>query len=241
MRPETANYRRYDQVFFGLLAAAVLLGALAIGKVASVAQTQRTIAQVRSLGKQDPNDLQDSLRKAKESAEALKKSNLFVKQAPKEHPVKQVDGILGSEVFIAGKWYKVGEKVGDAVIVGIAPTEATIEWDGHKKTFAPLAAASGAPQEPPKPVPGKPDLANAAEPGKPPPAAALAEAKPAAAPVENDPLAWMGVSLSPKLREKLLARWNSASDEEKERAKQEWNKMPEGERQRAIDMMEQTL
>jgi len=240
MRPETANHRRHDLVSSGLLAAAVLLGALAVGKVASFMQTQRIIAQVRNLGRQDPNDLQASVRKAKESAEALKKSNLFVKQAPKEHPIKQVDGILGNEVLIASKWYKVGEKVGDAVIVGIAPTEVTIAWDGQEKTFAPLAAASG-PQEPPKPEPGKPEAAKMPEPGKPPPQAAPAEVKQAAAPAENDPLAWMGVSLSPKLREKLLARWNSASDEEKERAKQEWNKMPEGERQKAIDGMEQTL
>ncbi|MBN1506738.1 MAG: hypothetical protein JW955_07825 [Sedimentisphaerales bacterium] len=240
MRPETTNRRRYDRVSFGLFATAVLLGALAVGKVASVAQTQRLIAQVRSLGRQDPNDLQASVRKAQESAEALKKSNLFVKQAPKEHPVKQVDGILGSEVLIAGEWYKVGEKVGDARIVGIAPTEVTIEWDGRKKAFAPLAAASAA-EEPRKPGPGKPEAAKASEPAKPVPQAAPAEVREVAAPAENDPLAWMGVSLSPKLREKLLARWNSASDEEKERAKQEWNKMPEAEKQRAIDMMDQAL
>jgi len=43
------------------------------------------------------------------------------------------------------------------------------------------------------------------------------------------------------MREMLLAKWNSASEEEKEKAKQEWSKMSEGERQRTIDMMEQNL
>jgi len=62
-----------------------------------------------------------------------------------------------------------------------------------------------------------------------------------APPTENDPLAWMGITLSPKLREMILAKWNSASDEEKRKAMEEWNKMPEGERQKALDMIEQNL
>jgi hypothetical protein len=225
---------------FGLLAASVLLGALALAKVASLIRAQRIIAQVRSLGTQDPNDLQASVRKAKESVDALKKNNLFVKQAPKEHPVKQVDGILGSEVLIAGTWHKVGGKIADAEIVAISPTEVTIAWDGQKKSFAPLAAAGG-PQEPSsKPAEDKPETAKAPEPAKSAPQAVPVEAK-AAPPAESDPLAWLGVSLSPRMREMLLAKWNSASEEEKAKAKEEWNKMPEGERQKTIDTMEQNL
>ncbi len=238
MMSEVMSHRRRDLVCFGLFAAAVLSGALALAKVASFVRAQRAIARVESLGKQDPNDLHASVRKAKESADALKKENLFVKQAPKEHPVKQVDGILGSEVLIANAWYKVGGKIGDAEIVAISPTEVTIAWNGQKKTFAPISAAGAAP-EPPQPPPSTPEVAKAPEPGKPPPQAAPAEAKPAAPPAEADPLAWLGVKLSPKMRERLLAKWNSASDEEKEKAKQEWGRMSEGDRQRAIDMMEQ--
>ena len=168
---ETLSHRRRDLVAL-LLAATVLLGALAFAKVASFVRAQRVIAQVENLGRQDPNDLQASVRKAKESADALKKSNLFVKQTPKEHPVKQVDGILGNEVLIANAWYKVGGKIGDAEIVAIAPTEVTILWDGQKKTFAPIAAASASPEPPPKPAESKPEAAKAPEPGKPAPQAA---------------------------------------------------------------------
>jgi hypothetical protein len=221
-----------------LIAAAVLLGALASAKVASFVRSERIIAQVRSLAKQDPKDLQASLGKAKEIADALKKNNLFVKEIPKEHPVKQVDGILGAEVLIGDKWYKVGEKVGDATIVAVAPTEVTVEWQGQKKTFAPLATAS-APQEPPsKPAEAKPEEAKAPEPGKPAPPPAPVAAK-AATPAENDALSWMGVTLSPKLRAKLLEYWNTMSEEDKERAKQEWNRMPEEERDKALDKMEE--
>ena len=239
MRIETANHRQGDLVSFALVAAAVLLGALAFAKLASYVRGEHILAQVRGLGRQDPNELQVSLRKAKESADALKKSNLFVKQMPKEHPVKQVDGILGREVLIGDKWYKVGEKVGEATVVAVAPTQVTIEWQGQKKIFAPLAATSE-PREPPsKPPESKPEAAKAAEPGKPAPPVAPAPAKAAAPPTENDPLAWMGITLSPKVREMIMARWNTASEEEKQRAKEEWNKMPEQEKEKALDMMEQ--
>jgi hypothetical protein len=240
MRSEPVNHRQRDRVSFALIAAAVLLGAATLAKVASFLRTQRIIAQVRSMGSQNPNDLQASLGKARQSADALKKNNLFVKQAPKEHPIKQVDGILGSEVLIANNWYKVGGKIGDAVIVAIAPTEVTIEWDGQKKTFSPMTAASAQPGPPPTPPPGKPEEPKGPEPAKPAPQAPV-EVKAAAPAAENDPLAWLGVKLSPKLREMLLAKWNSASEEEKAKAREEWNKMPEPERQKAIDMMEQNM
>jgi len=241
MIPETMNHRRRDLAFFGLLAAAVLLGALAFAKTASLVRAQRVIAQVESLGRQDPNDLQASVRKAKESADALKKNNLFVKQRPKEHPVKQVDGILGNEVLIGNKWYTVGGKIGDAEIVAIAPTEVTIAWDGRKKTFAPIAATVPPSEPPSAPAPDKSDAAKAPEPGNAAPQAAPVEAKVAAPPAETDPLAWLGVTLSPKMREMLLAKWNSASEEEKEKAKQEWGKMSEADRDKALDEIERGL
>jgi len=240
MRIETANHRRGDLVSFALVAAAVLLGAMAFAKLAGYVRGERILAQVRGLGRQDPNDLQVSLRKARESAEALKKSNLFVKQMPKEHPVKQVDGILGAEVLIGDKWYKVGEKVGEATVVAVASTEVTIEWQGQKKRFAPLSAASAQPEAPPKPADSKAEVAKVSEPGKPTPPPAPAPAK-TAAPPADDPLAWMGVTLSPKLRAKLLEMWNSVPDDRKEEAKREWNRMPESEKEKALDMMEQTL
>ena len=36
----------------------------------------------------------------------------------------------------------------------------------------------------------------------------------------------------------MMAKWNSASEEEKQKAKEEWNRMPEQEREKAVDMME---
>jgi hypothetical protein len=88
----------------------------------------------------DANDMDKYFAKYKMLADELKKNNLFVPSPPKQHPVKEVLGIFGNEVLIKDKWYKVGDTVGDAKVVAIGPTEATIEWEGNKKTFAPIDA-----------------------------------------------------------------------------------------------------
>jgi hypothetical protein len=80
--------------------------------------------------------------KYKMLADALKKNNLFAPPPPKQHPVSEVSGIFGDEVIIRDRLYKVGDKVGDAEIISIEPTQVTIEWDGKKKIFSPIDAGS---------------------------------------------------------------------------------------------------
>ena len=223
------------------LAVALLLAALTFAEVASYltgpARAQNVLAQASALVTPDPNCVKSYVEETKKTAEALKKQNPFVKQPPKEHPVKQVDGILGNEILIGDKKYKVGDKIGDAKVISIEATQVTIEWEGKTKSFAPLAAAGKGPSGPSR----KPEPASA-----PPKGAAVTQARPEvveevqveAAPEEDDPLAWLGVNLSPKMRAMLLEKWNSASDEEKEQAKEEWNKMSDEQKQQAIEQME---
>lgn len=235
-----AQFRRTDrkreQITLALAAVAVLLGASAFGKVAGFYVQRGRVQGVLGLARseRDPNSLKRSLGEAKKAAETLKQKNLFVKAPPQEHPVKQVDGILGSEAFIAGKWYKVGEKVGDAKIVAINATDVKVEWNGKETTFSPIAAVSAAP-------PGRPPVAGGlVKPGGPQPPKPP-DARPAkipGPPTEDDPLAWMGVKLSPKMRELLLQKWNSATPEEREKGKEEWNKLPDDQKQQAVQAME---
>ncbi len=127
-----------------LFAVAVLLGALMLVKVAGFLMTSsqaQAIATRTSRSTTDGDDLQQQLAQAKTSAELLKKKNLFVQMAPKEHPVKEVIGILGSEVLINDKWYKAGDRVGDAKIVAIEPTKVKIAWDGQEKEFSPIGSS----------------------------------------------------------------------------------------------------
>jgi hypothetical protein len=221
--------------------AAACLAVLTLVKVTSVswsaARAKGLVLQAVKESRPDPNSLPRHLASAKSAADALKEKNLFVPRPPKEHPVKQVEGILGREVLIAGHWYGVGAKVGDAKIVAIGPTEVKIEWDGQEKTFSPIASASAptpaaAAVQAIKKAAGRP-------PGAPPAPVAAGEKKAESAP--EDPFAWLGVPLSPQLRERLLERWNKMSDEEKEDMKQKWNDMPEDQKKRAIEGMEKGM
>ncbi len=222
---------------WALGAVAVVLGVLALAKVVSLPRGTargRDLVDLATAGDAlDPNGLQRHLADAKTVADALKKKNPFTLTPPREHPVKQVEGILGNEALISGKWYKVGQKIRDAKIVAIRPTEVEIEWDGKGTTFSPIAATDAA--SPPQP--GAPRKEGG--PAGPTPAlqARAGAAEAPAAPVAQDALAWMGVELPPQVKSKILERWNRMSDEEKEERKRKWREMSEEQKRRAVESL----
>ncbi len=109
---------------------------------AAPAKAELLVKKAVAQNNTDVNDMDKYFVKYKALANELKKNNLFAPPAPKQHPVKEVWGIFGDELIIRDKLYKVGDKVGEAKIVAIEPTQVTIEWDGKKKTFAPFDAGS---------------------------------------------------------------------------------------------------
>lgn len=243
MQVKTADTYRNKQIGPLLAAIAVLLGASAFAKVAAYCGERGRMRAAPRATKTacDPNSLKGCLAQARTTADTIKRKNLFIKEPPKEHPIKQVDGILGNEAFVAGKWYKAGDKVGDAKIVEIRPTYVKVEWEGKTTNLAPIGAITS---DSPPPAAAK------TEPKKEPPASAKKdEVKPAegakvatASPVEeDDPLGWLGVTLSPRLRGMLMEKWNSASKEEKAQAQEQWNRMSDDEKQRIVDQMEQHM
>jgi hypothetical protein len=127
-----------------LLGVSVFLAVLILVKVTGFftasAKAENIVKTAIAQNNADAEDMDKYFAKYKMLADELKKNNLFVPPPPKQHPVKEVLGIFGNEVLIKDKWYEVGDTVGDAKIVAIGPTEATIEWDGNEKTFAPIDA-----------------------------------------------------------------------------------------------------
>ena len=151
--------------------------------------------------------------KSREMAEQLKKKNLFAPPPPKQQPIKQVLGILGSEVLIKGKWYKVGDMVEDAKIVAIEPAQIKVEWEGKQITLAPIGAVSSSP-------PGAPT----------PPKVDTKQAESQRAPVEPRPMPrrrgggrGMGRfrNMSPEERAAMRERIRNASDEERQQMRNE--------------------
>jgi hypothetical protein len=200
-----------------LVAATVLLGALTFLKVTGFLTAS---SEVRMMAvKMDPNtenagtpaDVGKLLASGKASAEELKKKNLFVKTPPRQHPVREVLGILGDEALINGKWCKVGESVGDAKIVAIDPTKVKVAWDGQEKEFSPIGSGGGG-QPPERPGPSRPGRPGPA--GKTP--VVVNNARGGAAPVEAS-----GRRLSTEERDKMRSQWQTLSPEERQQARQQ--------------------
>jgi len=132
-----------------MLAVSVLSAVLRLVKVTTfyvgAARAENAVRRAMEQSKTDPKNIQKELARLKPIADNLKKDNLFSPPPPKEHPVKEVWGILGDEVLIKDKWYKVGQMVADAKIVAVEPTEVSIEWDGKVKVFLPIDASEAPP------------------------------------------------------------------------------------------------
>jgi hypothetical protein len=193
-----------------LLTVAVLLGVLTLGKVAGFFVGSSKAKAITA--KADPNEtgrnsLSEQMTQAKTSAEQLKKKNLFLLPAARQHPVKEVLGILGSEALINDKWYRVGDSVGEAKIVAIEPTKVRVAWDGQEKDFAPIG--SGGSGEPPAPR-----TARGAEPGT--QAVAVGSRRGPPGPGREGP-----PSLSAGERENMRQRWENMSAEERQRFREE--------------------
>jgi len=222
-----------------LLGVSVLLGILILIKVTSFfvtsAKAENIVKEAMAQSKLNAKDMEKNFAGAVAIADGLKKNNLFAPPPPKQHPVNEVLGIMGNEVLINGNWYKAGDKIGEAKIIAIEPTQVRITWEGSEKVFAPISAAS-VPE--PKADAGKlvPEVKSEVR----------KTSEPVAKPVEKvvgtsaeDPLAWMGVELPARIKEKFLEHWNKMSDEEKQKAKEEWNKMPDEQKRQAVEAMKQ--
>jgi len=112
----------------------VKLGGFFVTSASAVRLVDDALAQ----SKPDPNDAKKYLARFKEVADELKKKNMFAPPPPKPAcPVSRVQ-ILGDTVLVNGKWYKVGDDVGGAKILEIAPTYVKVEWEGKENVFSPF-------------------------------------------------------------------------------------------------------
>ena len=231
------------------LVRAVLLGVSAVLAVLAAvklmdyyttsAEAQSIVRKAVDQDKTDPKLIEENLAGFKKIADALKKESLFVPRAPKRHPVSAVLGIMGSEALINGKWYKVGDKISDAEVVAVEPTVVTIKWDGKETMFAPISAMTASVATPPAKV----EITSKAKEKKEKPKKQAAKDKGVKTKVSissggDDPLGWMGVKLSEKLRGKILKMWSNASDEDKQRGMAEWNNASDEKRSEMLSQLE---
>jgi hypothetical protein len=188
----------------------VLVSLKVMGFVTTSARAESLVKNAMAQGKSDDKEMKKHLADSKAIADDLKKKNLFSPPPPKQHPVKAVTGILGSEAIIDGKLYKVGDKIADARILAIGATEVRIEWDGKEKVFSPMGADASSEAGPQRP--GRPGMAARAERGRPEGGAPVVVVGPGG---RRSGRGGFG-SLSPEEREKLRERWQTMSEQERQ-------------------------
>lgn len=218
----------------GCLAVAAFLGMLTVAKLAVWAGGGPAAAQqaLQEVSAGTLPCLEELMAPYKEQAESLKKEHHFKPPSPPPPKPQRCMGIAGDKAFIDGKWVKVGDKVGIAEVLAIEPTSVKLRWQEEEITLSPMKAAGGGggPPRGPKGPPGPPMMKPGPMPAGPPhPAPVAAEGE--------DPLAWLGVTLTPGQRERFLAIWNSMSDEQKAEAKQRWSQMPQEQKQQMVEAM----
>jgi len=147
-----------------LIVFSVFLAVLILIKVAALfvasARAEDLVKRTIARGETEVSHLEECIAESKALADELKSRNLFAPPPAKRHPVSEVSGILGGEVLINGRWYKVGDKIGDARVVSIEPTRVRIEWEGTEKIFAPMSESGF--EGPGGPRHSKPDTERAA-------------------------------------------------------------------------------
>ncbi|MBN1806782.1 MAG: hypothetical protein JW837_16155 [Sedimentisphaerales bacterium] len=179
---------------------------------------------------EDANNIDKHFAKYRKLADELKEKNLFAPPAPKQHPVSEISGILGDEVIIGDRLYKVGDRVADAKILSIEPTQVTIEWDGKETTFSPIdAGGSSPPDRPggPRPTAGRGGHPTAPGGGS----AQMVMIQSQAGPPSAPPMAGPGPGIKPM----------NMSDEERAKLKEKLKNMPPEERQKYIAEMQERM
>lgn len=193
-----------------LLAIAGLLGAFLFLQVATFVVTTGDADSIvagatdAAVGKSTPVPSTQT----RSALEGLKKSNLFAPPAPKQCPINEVIGILGSQALINEQWYKAGDMVADAKILAIEPTKVKVVWNGQEKEFMPIGSTGGGGPEGPGPgrrgrpqPPGAPMVVAGGPPG---PARPGGQA-----------------GLSAEELEKRREQWRNMSPEERDRYREE--------------------
>lgn len=107
--------------------------------VSNVDSIPERIEKAISQGSDDVGKLKELKAPYTEAANSLKKKNLFTPPTPKKkNPVSIIDAVLGNEALIKGKFYKAGDKIGDAQIISVSAKSVMIRWNDKEISIHPF-------------------------------------------------------------------------------------------------------
>ena len=125
----------------GFVALTVLLIGFTAAQVISMTRgtsqgpllTRETLNQITN-----GSNTRQYLEEYQAAARELTRKNMFV--PPPEGPAEpgECTAIFGDEARIGDRWYKAGDRLGEAEVVAIGPTSVTLLWDGRRITRTPV-------------------------------------------------------------------------------------------------------
>jgi hypothetical protein len=232
MDSEKFNKNKIFWILFGcLILFAGVLCAKMVGFLVTTAATDQMFEQnIASMNAgQQEFEVEDDSQKI---AQELIENNMFMPNEQRECPIKDINGVMGNEVSIQGQWYKVGDSVGDAIILDIGASYAKIRWHNTEKILelSNEVLVSLPRQQGIRSMPRVNQVVRIQVP-------AAATQTPAA---QNQPdsLAWMGVQLSADQRQKVETLWSSMPEQIRSVMQQQWSNMPEAERTRSLQELD---
>lgn len=214
-------------VFAGLLCTKM------IGFIVASAETDQMFEQNVASISADMQEIEPD-DNSQRIAQELIENNMFMITEEKSCPIKDVNAIMGKEVLIHGQWYKVGEEVGDAIILEIGASYAKVKWRDTEKII-------GLSNEIPKIIFRQPGRGTAPRVNQ-----VLRIQVPdssqqttAATQNQQDSLAWMGMQLTAEQRQKVETVWSRVPEQLRSVMQQQWANMPEAERTRSLQQLDQ--
>jgi hypothetical protein len=227
--------------FVLMLVCSVLLAGLLCAKLVGYFITStragELLRQTAVQEKEESDNAEVFIEDSKRIVEELKRKNLFTPAVARECPVREVTGIMGSEALISGKWYKVGERIDDAIISVVEPSYIKVKWEGGEKTFVPSNTANKVQQATGKRLGAAVKVQDNRKGTETMAAAAEGESK--AVQAKEDTFGWMGVELTETQRQKLEVVWNRMPEQVRTTMKAEWSALSEEEKKRSLQELEQ--
>ena len=125
-----------------LFVASTVLAVLTVTRVSgfmtSSGRITKTVKTAKAQNGHDEETVTNLLAKGRQTADQLKKKNMFVTPPPKPKPPVCL-GIIGSSAIINGKLYKAGDNVAGAEIISVGTKEVLIKWQDNEMKLAPFA------------------------------------------------------------------------------------------------------
>ncbi len=133
-----------------LFVASTVLAVLTVTRVSgfmtSSGRITKTVETAKTQNGHDEETVANPLAKGRETADQLKKKNMFTTPPPMPKP-PVCAGIIGSSAIIDGKPYKAGDNVAGAEIISVGAKEVLIKWQDNEMKLVPFAANNIAPPD----------------------------------------------------------------------------------------------